>query len=260
MITGIFGLPGSGKSTFLSMLAQQYLRKGYRVFVNSDFPIEGCYLYDWSDIGVYDMSNSVVLIDEVSLFADNRDFKNFNKVLKQFFILHRHYHIDIIWCTQQYDGVDRKIRELTRQMYYIRQSNFGISYAIALERIMYVPSRKDLRNNANADISPKWVKVGFFKLLMSPVNKSLRLCWRPRWYRYFDSFTAPKLLPKRYFYFKNGVRSIQGAGAAAPDSADTVEADVGSDGFKARIRSVGGRILRVLIQPIRSFIDRIKKR
>ena len=113
MITGIFGLPGSGKSTFLAQLAKRYQKMGYRVFINEDFPVDGCYLYSWSDVGKFDMSNSVVLIDEVSLYADNRDFKQFHKALKQFFILHRHYHIDIVWCTQQFDGVDRKIRELT---------------------------------------------------------------------------------------------------------------------------------------------------
>lgn len=60
------------------------------------------------------------ILDEISLFADNRDYKSFAHDLKQFFILHRHYHCDIIWFTQQYDGVDRKIRELTTCLYYVR--------------------------------------------------------------------------------------------------------------------------------------------
>ena len=200
MITGIFGLPGSGKSTFLTKLAQNYIKKGYRVFVNSDFPIQGCYLYKWSDIGMYDMSNSLILIDEVSLYADSRDFKNFNKVLNKFFILHRHYHCDVIWCTQQYDGVDRKIRELTNQLFYIRRTSFGLIYATSLQRILYVPSRRDIAKYPNAEISVKWAKVGILRLLFSPINKTMRLCFGPKYYKYLDSYEVKALREKEFPY------------------------------------------------------------
>lgn len=110
MITGYFGLPGCGKSTFLAKLAQGYIRSGYRVFCLDSAPVDGCHLISFDDLGRYDMSCSVILLDEVSLFADNRDYKRFSDVVKQFMILHRHYHCDIVWFTQQFDGVDRKIR------------------------------------------------------------------------------------------------------------------------------------------------------
>lgn len=200
MIMGVFGLPGSGKSTFLTMLAKQYQKKGYRVFVNKEYPIDGCYLYTWSDIGVYDMSNSVILIDEVSMYADNRDFKNFLNTVRDFMITHRHYHCDIIWCTQQYDGVDRKIRELTSRLFYIRPSSilFGTSYATALQRVLYVPSMKDIKEHPKATITTKWAKVGFLRLLFSPINKTLRLCFRPKYYKYFDSFKTKPLRRKNF--------------------------------------------------------------
>lgn len=202
MITGIFGLPGSGKSTFLAQLAKRYQKMGYRVFINEDFPVDGCYLYSWSDVGKFDMSNSVVLIDEVSLYADNRDFKQFHKALKQFFILHRHYHIDIVWCTQQFDGVDRKIRELTSQLYYVSPFLFGFSKITALQKIQYIPTKRDLKNNPTAEPHQALVRIGLLKILTSPISRSfwkaVKLCYKPRYFRYFDSFTAPELPYKDY--------------------------------------------------------------
>lgn len=191
MITGYFGLPGCGKSTFLAKLAKYYQNLGYRVFCLKDYPVDGCYLFDWRvDLGVYDMSNSVILIDEITMKADSRDFKKFNDTLKQFFILHRHYHCDIIWFTQQYDGVDRKIRELTTCLYYIRSKGM-FSYAVRIDRFIHV------------DKEQKEIKVGYklsgiLRILFGWLNGSFKLCFRPKYYQYFDSYTAPELPEKEF--------------------------------------------------------------
>lgn len=190
MITGYFGLPGCGKSTFLAKFAQHYISLGYDVFVHEDSPVDGCYTFSWNDLGRYDMSNSVILIDEISLHADNRDFKSLSQQVKQFFILHRHYHCDIIWFTQQYDGVDRKIRELTTCLYYIRSAGM-FSYAVRIDRFIWVHKEQ------------KQIQVGykisnFIRILFAWLNGSLKICFRPKYYRYFDSFEAP-LLPFKMF-------------------------------------------------------------
>lgn len=193
MITGYFGLPGCGKSTFLAKMAQQYISKGYRVFVLDTAPVDGCYLISWDDIGQYDMSNSVILLDEISLFADNRDYKNFSHRLKQFFILHRHYHCDIVWFTQQYDGVDRKIRELTTCLYYVRAAGM-FSYAVRIDRFIFVQKEQK-------DIKVGFKITGFFRALFAFLNGSVKLCFRPRYYKYFDSFDAPVLPQKEFSVF-----------------------------------------------------------
>lgn len=193
----MFGLPGCGKSTFLAKTAKYYQRLGVRVFVLGDYPVDGCYLIDFTDIGVYDMSNSVLLIDEISLYADNRDFKKFSQNLKKFFILHRHYNMDIVWFTQQYDGVDRKIRELTSQLYYVRRGRMGFYIATMVNKVMYVPSRRDLKENPSAEPRRAEVKVSIVKLATSFLErgywKSLKLCYGKRYYKHFDSYTCPEL-------------------------------------------------------------------
>lgn len=151
---------------------------------------ESIFESSWDDIGQFDMSNSVILLDEISLFADNRDYKNFSHRLKQFFILHRHYHCDIVWFTQQYDGVDRKIRELTTCLYYVRSAGM-FSYAVRIDRFIFVQKEQK-------DIKVGFKITGFIRALFAFLNGSVKLCFRPRYYKYFDSFDAP-LLPQKEF-------------------------------------------------------------
>lgn len=185
MITGYFGLPGCGKTTFAAMLADRYQKRGYRTFCLKDFPIDGCCLFQWSDLGTFDMSNSVIFIDEISLYADNRDFKKFLKDVKQFFILHRHYHCDIVWFTQQYDGVDRKIRELTTCLYYIRSVG-TLSFALRINRYIDV-------DNERHEIYVGYRMSGILSILFAWWNGCFKLCYRPLYYHKFDSFEAPEL-------------------------------------------------------------------
>lgn len=149
MITCFFGLPGCGKSTLLAKLAYKELKrikkgKSKYVRVLSNYFIRGCSVLDFDMIGKYDMSNSLILLDEISLDADSRDFKSFSKPLKQFFILHRHYGCDIIYATQQYDGVDRKIRELTQNLYYMKKAG-PLTYATAIYRKITITEDSEIK-------------------------------------------------------------------------------------------------------------------
>ena len=195
MITGYFGLPGCGKSTVLAKLAQGYIRSGYRVFCLDSAPVDGCHLISFDDLGRYDMSCSVILLDEVSLFADNRDYKRFSDVVKQFMILHRHYHCDIVWFTQQFDGVDRKIRELTTCLYYVRSRGM-FSYAVRINRFIFVDKEKK-------QIQVGYKLPGIISYIFGWLNHCIRFCFRPRYYRYFDSYEAPELPKKDFQIYRN---------------------------------------------------------
>ena len=76
MIEAVFGLPRSGKSTYLAYLAKKAQRKGIKVY--SNYYIDGCYTLDFENLGKYDYSDCLMLIDEISLLADSRDWKQFN--------------------------------------------------------------------------------------------------------------------------------------------------------------------------------------
>lgn len=116
MITGVFGLPGSGKSTYLAYLARQAIKHGIKVY--SNYYIEGTYTLDFSRLGKDDYSDCLILIDEISLLCDGRDWKKFTPELRYFFTNHRHYGCDIVYASQSYKDCDVKIRNSTEALYY----------------------------------------------------------------------------------------------------------------------------------------------
>lgn len=188
MITCYFGLPGCGKSTMLAKIAAKELKrisKGKspysRIFCN--YYIKGCLQIKFSDLGVYDTSDSLILLDELTLDADSRKYKDFADSSKQFFILHRKYNCDIIYVTQQYDAVDRKIRELTSDLYYMKRSG-AITYAQRIYRRIVITQDGDIRMGYQF---PKLTQI------ISHPSYNLKICLRRRYYKYFNSFEAPAL-------------------------------------------------------------------
>ena len=125
MMIGIIGLPRSGKSTYLAKIAKKYNKKGENVF--SNFYIKGCYKFDFNDLGKKDFHDCVILIDEISLFADCRNFKEFGRDLVYFFTNYGHYNVKIYWCSQSLSA-DKKIRDLTDELYRIKPLFWHFSY------------------------------------------------------------------------------------------------------------------------------------
>lgn len=175
----------------LAKIASQELRriqkgksKYKRVFCN--YYIKGCFKICFSDLGVFDVSDSLILLDEITLDADSRNFKSFAEASKMFFILHRKYNCDVVYVTQQYDAVDKKIRELTSDLYYMRGFRF-FTFATRIYRHITITQDGDIKNG--------YIFPSFIQILTHP-RYNLRFCFRQRYFKYFDSFQAPSL-PKR---------------------------------------------------------------
>ena len=98
----VFGKKGSGKSTLMCKLALKYTKKGFKVYCNSYIP--GTYYFDAADVGFYHFpEKSVLLIDEVGMIWDNRDFKSFKKEVRDYFKLQRHYKHIVYLFSQSFD-------------------------------------------------------------------------------------------------------------------------------------------------------------
>lgn len=192
MITGYFGLPGCGKTTFLTMIAQKELKRiahGKSVFkrVYTNYYCAGCYQINMADLSKYKIEDSLILLDEISIDADSRDFKNFSKGLRDFFILHRHLNCSICWFTQSYDKMDKTIRDLTFDLWYVTKSPVPI-----LDRWSY--ARRIFRNiNINEYTSELTIGYRFCTFLESIFQSCTKFCYRPKWYSFFDSFETTKL-------------------------------------------------------------------
>lgn len=194
-----FGLPGCGKTTLLAAkaLAAVKSKKYLNVYSNVRLSIFGVTYISNECIGKYDLHDGLLLIDEATLFADNREHKNFPRHQIEYFLLHRHYNIDIILFTQQWDGVDKKIRVITDRVYYVYKGLFFGKWFTKYYRIPYgiiIPDPHKSDGEKLGDIVQGYCKPNILIRLFSPV------LYRPKYYKYFDSWQRNILpnLPAMY--------------------------------------------------------------
>lgn len=205
MITGMFGLPGCGKSTLLTRIAQKELRrieKGKSKYehVLTNYYCEGCDRIDFVDLGKYNLTNCLILLDEITLDADNRDYKFFPQETKLFFVLHRHFNCDIIYFTQQWDSVDKKIRNLTSDLYYVKKSFSTVSGFIFKPFQAFTVARRIFRTLEINEYTKEIVTGYRFPTRFERwFGRCKIICYRPSWYKYFNSWEIPIDLPEFIF-------------------------------------------------------------
>lgn len=176
----VFGKKGSGKSTYLVKTAKKYLDKGYIVYSNmDDCMLPGMRLFDVNHLGDFvPCGNSLLLVDEVGMIWDNRDFKKFKPSLRDFFKLQRHYHVVCYLASQTFD-VDKKIRDLTDGMIlFVNVLNvFSVGKTIT-RKVVLTESTSDAesRISENLAFTPIW---------------NWKFTYIPKWSKYFDSFKIP---------------------------------------------------------------------
>lgn len=200
MVCLFFGLPGSGKTTTLAKIAYTHskkLGKTYKhIYTNVHCAIPNVTFIDNHCIGQYDLSDSLILIDEATLFADSRAYKEFDKKTMRFFLEHRHYNCDIYLFTQQWDGVDRKIRVITDRVYYVYKGKlFGWLWS-SYYRIPYGIIIPDPKKGGEklGEIIQGYAKPNIITRIFSTK------VWRHKYYKFFDSWEREELpaLPEQY--------------------------------------------------------------
>lgn len=176
----VFGKKGSGKSAFLVRQAIKYQKKGYIIYTNmSDCCLENIRIIDPDCLGEFvPCADSCLLLDEVGMLYDNRNYKNFKPSVRDFFKLQRHYRVVCFLASQTFD-IDKKLRDLTDEMYLIS----NIATALSLVR----PIRKTVTlTEATAEGESRIAENLKFRFFTS-----WRLYWIPKTIKYFESFVAP---------------------------------------------------------------------
>lgn len=114
-----FGKKGSGKSTLLTKLAYSHLKKGWTVYTTEHLP--GTFDIDPKEIfNINFPPRSCIFIDEVSLIWDNRNFKNMDQRVVEWFRYQRHHKCKVYFFSQTFD-VDKKLRDLADDMYLVNK-------------------------------------------------------------------------------------------------------------------------------------------
>lgn len=196
MVCLYFGLPGSGKTTLLSKYALKAVKgRTYKnVYCNIDLNIPGVKRIVNSDVGMYNLSNSLILIDEATLFAFSRNYKNIEFSLVRFMVEHRHFNCDIFFFSQSWDSMDKVIRTITDRVYYVYKGflRSGRSYYYRIPYKIIFPDEKNGGSKVG-EIIQGYCKPPFLVRLFKGRLK------RKKYYEYFDSFSTYPLpeLPNR---------------------------------------------------------------
>lgn len=169
------GKKGCGKTATIAKYALSFSKKGYKVYTNVD-SISNAYYFNPKELDKYKpMPNSILLIDEVGLIWDNRDFKEFKA--NEFFKYARQYRCKVILFSQAFD-IDLKIRNLVDQMYLMTRIG-----KIAI----YRPVNKKLgivqRSDGTGGLEDTYVYGPIWQY---------KFTWLPRYYGLFVSHNPPK--------------------------------------------------------------------
>lgn len=179
-----FGAPGSGKSTMACRLARQALKKGIDVYSNVE--VKGCYNLDpRADIGKYDITNGLVIIDEAGIEYNNREFKSFSQAQNKWFKLYRHARCDIVIFSQSFEDMDKKLRLLANRYFLVERSILP----------KFIRCRRITKKIAINDIDRQIIDAYDF------VPFSRRLYFGPKYWKFFDSYAMPEYPQKEWEKF-----------------------------------------------------------
>lgn len=174
------GKKGVGKSTVLQKQAYKHYRDKWNIYCNiGDTTFSKAHEIDCTKLWEQDIKpHSVVLIDEVNLLWDNRDFKKFPQELNRWFRAQRHMKIKVIMFSQTAD-VDKKIRDLTDRIYLVRRYFQTLIISYPYEKDIDPPDPKRMQNGN--DFVDTYHKRNF-----GPIG--CQYTWLPKWVKMHDSF------------------------------------------------------------------------
>ncbi|MBE6148635.1 MAG: hypothetical protein E7167_04020 [Firmicutes bacterium] len=205
MIKCYFGVPGVGKSTILVREYKKNRRK-YDHIYSINIQIKGVPLITKEDLEKYKFKNTLILWDEITMDADNREFKSFSHDLRDFFILHRHLGCDIVYATQNFENVDKKVRDLTSELWYMSKSVIPLFKNFTSAKRIY---RKININEFTSDLT---LGYRFCNFLESIFVSNFKLCFRPFYYRYFDTHDELSLKGRLLYEEKDSISNSDFSG------------------------------------------------
>lgn len=177
----VIGAVGSGKTTYCAKLAHKAMKKGRKVYSNVD-EIDGVIPISADDIGKFNLHDGLLLFDEAGIEYNNRlsmakgGSKSMTQDAIKWFKLSRHFRVDCVIFSQAQD-FDVTLRRLASKIFIIKQS--------------LLPCFSSIRQ-----LAAHWVTdqaTGDPRLEWSFVPLSTRLIFRPRYYKYFNSYNVPDL-------------------------------------------------------------------
>lgn len=199
MIRVFFGSPGAGKTTEACKMMKNNTKSYDHIYCNfdlsEDFSIGKT--VDLKDLGLWTFpDHSYIAIDEAGIEYNNRKFKTLPQYTIEWFKLHRHYRCDVDIFSQSFEDMDVTLRRLATQYWYMRKIG-----PVTLLRRVYKFVTVD--ENTHQIIDGYRMEKGLWLLLQPlrllglgyifPQLKGWKFTYRPKYYKYFDSYAHPDL-------------------------------------------------------------------
>lgn len=203
MIKAYFGVPGVGKTTILIeeyLKAKKGLKPKYDHIYSVNVDIQGVERITKEQFEKEKFINSLILWDEITLDYDNRDFKNFSPEAREAWLLHRHFGSDIIYATQNYENVDKKIKDITMELWYLGKSVIPILNEFTSAKRIY---RNITINESTSDLTMGYRFCNFIEGLMV---SNFKLILRRKYYKYFDTNEELSMEERKEHEDKNPIK------------------------------------------------------
>lgn len=147
MITGVGGLPGSGKSYFLMERLYNSLLQGKMVYTNmSNVSIHKVawsihrstgrprtkilerfkilQTWEFPEIWKMNITNAEIILDEVMICWLARDWAKMDREVINWFSQHRKQRVNFTYAAQSLDKVDSTLRDMTQEFIIMRNTRF----------------------------------------------------------------------------------------------------------------------------------------
>lgn len=185
-----FGVPGCGKTTVLTKLSIKYRKHGFnQIYSTAQIP-GTIYIPDLREqFGKCKFPpESLVLVDEANFFFDNREFATLSKAAIRQMRALRHDHVKIIFFSQTWNDLDKKVKSMVMELWYCRK----FARCWTFSRRIWKKIKLSRNNKSDDSDDTDDIHEGY---KWSGLIGGCMITFIPRWIPLFDSYVD--LLPNR---------------------------------------------------------------
>ena len=197
MIRVFFGRPGVGKSTLCCKLAKKALKNYDAAYINFRNTVPGVHSCDVEGLGDWTFKkHSYIALDEAGIEFNSRAYKTLPKSTISWFKKHRHYRCDVDVFSQSWEDMDVTIRRLATELWYMYRIG---PFTLCRKVFKRVTIDKNTQQIIDGYRMPSMLWLLIWPLQLGwPFQKKFTLTYRPRYYKYFDSYECDDLQVKEF--------------------------------------------------------------
>lgn len=176
----VIGKKGAGKTTDIQKRTFEALANGWDVY--SSCAVSGAKLIDPHKLSISSLPpNSLILLDEAGIIWSNRDYKNFNGPMREYFKLQRHAKHKVVLYSQAWD-VDVTLRRLCDELWLMKNLFGCYSISRRIIRTIALVSAEKMQGEGQIVDDLRYDSLLFFWC------GSIRFTFVPKYMKYFNSF------------------------------------------------------------------------